>query len=113
MRNSLIYLSDILEAMEKIGEFTQGMSYDEFCKDDKTISAVRDKFIIIGEAAKNIPDDIRTAYPGIAWKDLAGMRDILTHAYFRTDYSLLYLASINRIPDERERIKQVYETLKK
>jgi uncharacterized protein with HEPN domain len=40
------------------------------------------------------------------------MRDILTHAYFRTDYSLLYLASINRIPDERARIKKVYEALK-
>ena len=113
MRSVLIYLKDMLDAMDKIQEFTAGMSFEEFSKDDKTISAVRDKFTIIGEAVKNIPADIRKKYPAIAWKYMAGMRDILTHAYYRTDLMLLYTSSVKRIPVERERILRVYEDYKK
>jgi len=52
MRNSRIYLDDIIDAMEKIEVFTAGLSFEEFRSDEKTISAVRDKLIVIGEAAK-------------------------------------------------------------
>ncbi|MCX6699433.1 MAG: DUF86 domain-containing protein [Methanomicrobiales archaeon] len=113
MRSVLIYLKDILDAMDKIQEFTAGMTLEEFSDDDKTISAVRDKFTIIGEAVKNIPEGVRKKYPAIAWKDMAGMRDILTHAYYRTDLKLLYSASMKRIPVERARIFGVYEEFKK
>lgn len=109
----LIYLQDILDAMDKIQEFTAGMSLEEFSNDDKTVRAVRDKFTIIGEAVKNIPDEVRLQYPAIAWKDMAGMRDILTHAYYRTDLDLLYTASMKRIPVERELIFWVTEDCKK
>ena len=55
MRDSGIYITDILDTMEKIGHFIGDMSYEQFCSDDKTISAVRDKLIIIGEAVKIFP----------------------------------------------------------
>jgi uncharacterized protein with HEPN domain len=112
MRNLFIYLGDMLDAMDKIQEFTAGMSFEEFSHDERTISAVRDKFSVLGEAVKNVPDDIRQKYPDIAWKDMAGMRDILTHAYYRTDLDLLYTASVKRIPVERAHIAKVYEEQK-
>jgi uncharacterized protein with HEPN domain len=62
---------------------------------------------------KNIPAGVRKKYPAIAWNDMAGMRDILTHAYYRTDLNLLYSASMKRIPVERARIFMVYEEFKK
>ena len=52
MRSVLIYLKDILDAMDKIQEFTAGMSLEEFSGDERTISAVRDKFTILGESVK-------------------------------------------------------------
>ena len=55
MRNFRIYLDDIIDAMEKIELFTAGLSFEEFRSDEKTISAVRDKLIFIGESAKKIP----------------------------------------------------------
>jgi uncharacterized protein with HEPN domain len=69
-------------------------------------------FLFLVKLMKNIPDDIRRKYPDIAWKDMAGMRDILTHAYYRTDLNLLYTASVKRIPVERAHSVKVYEELK-
>lgn len=53
-REYLLFIRDILECIEKIEEFTQDMSFDEFEEDDKTASAVVNKLEIIGEASKNI-----------------------------------------------------------
>jgi len=62
-RDYRLYLDDILEAIEKIGEYVKGMSFDEFAEDTKTIDAVVRNFEIIGEAAKHIPLTLREAYP--------------------------------------------------
>ena len=63
MRDISLYLQDILGAMLAIEQFVEGISLDEFKKDDKTSSAVIRKFEIIGEAAKQIPEEIRNKYP--------------------------------------------------
>ena len=63
-------------------KFVKGMSYDEFVQDDKTVFAVVRAIEIIGEAVKNIPEEVRGSYPEIPWKDMAGMRDKLIHSYF-------------------------------
>jgi len=63
-------------------KFVKSMSYDEFVQDDKTVFAVVRAIEIIGEAVKNIPEEVRGSYPEIPWKDMAGMRDKLIHSYF-------------------------------
>ena len=58
-RDVSLYLKDILTAMEAIEQFVEGMDFEEFCADDKTVSAVIRKFEIMGEAARHIPEEVR------------------------------------------------------
>ena len=57
-RDYKLFLQDIVKAGEYIQEFAEGIDFDQFLKDEKTSSAVIQKFEIIGEAAKNIPEFI-------------------------------------------------------
>jgi uncharacterized protein with HEPN domain len=76
------YLHDMLENAEKALSFVQGMDYDSFCMDDKAVYAVIRAFEIMGEAARQIPENVRQSNPEIQWREIAAMRNKLTHEYF-------------------------------
>lgn len=76
--------------MEAIQEFVYNMDFENFEKDDKTLSAVIRKFKIIGEATKNIPKNIRKNFPDIPWLEMAAFRDKLIHFYFGLDPKILW-----------------------
>ncbi len=109
MREYKLYLKDILTAMNTIEDFTEGMNFEEFTKDDKTSSAVIRKLEIIGEATKNIPEYVRQKYPQISWKKMAGMRDVLIHFYFGVDYKLVWQAIKYDIPSIKPTISQAID----
>jgi uncharacterized protein with HEPN domain len=112
MRDISLYLQDILDAMLAIEQFVEGMSFDEFKKDDRTSSAVIRKFEIIGEAAKQIPEEIRNKYPLIPWKEMAGMRDRLIHFYFGIKYDLVWHTIKDIIPQVKPAIHEILKILK-
>ncbi|NKQ38238.1 MAG: DUF86 domain-containing protein [Methanosarcinales archaeon] len=67
----------------------------------------------MGEATKNIPDDIRSKYPSIPWRDIAGMRDKIIHGYFIVDFEEVWLAVKEDIPKLKPLIRKVLEDLEK
>ncbi|MCX5718542.1 MAG: DUF86 domain-containing protein [Nitrospirae bacterium] len=111
MRNISLYLQDILDAMLAVERFVEGMSFDEFKTDDKTSSAVIRKFEIIGEAAKQVPEEIRNKYPLIPWKEMAGMRDRLIHFYFGIKYELVWHTIKDVIPQVKPAIQDILRSL--
>lgn len=106
-RDFTIYLKDILDSINFIEEFINAMSFDEFKKDEKTSSATVRKLEIIGEAAKHIPKEVIDANKEIPWKEMAGMRDKITHDYFGIDYNIIWNVIKNRLPDLKTKIRRV------
>ena len=75
------------------------MSRDAFFADEKTLDAVLRNLEIIGEAAKNLPDEIRSQLPGVEWPKVVGMRNYLAHAYFGLSQDLIWDVVESRIPE--------------
>ena len=112
-RNNTLFLKDIVKAFEYIQNFVEGMTFEEFLRDEKTSSAVIRKFKIIGEAVKNLPEFIRNKYPDIMWKDIYGMRDRLIHGYFGIDYFIVWNSIEFDIPKILFSVSQIIDDLEK
>ncbi|MDR5674246.1 DUF86 domain-containing protein [Halalkaliarchaeum sp. AArc-GB] len=107
MTEVLDYLDDILAAAEKIERFTGNMSYEEFLEDEKTVDAVLRNFEVIGEAAKNVPDDVRREYSDVPWSEMAGMRDKLIHGYATVELRIVWQTVQDEIPTLTAQIGQI------
>lgn len=112
-RNMTLYVKDIVQNMEDAEEFIQGFSYEAFVSDKKTLNAVVRAIEVIGEAVKNIPDSIRSKYPNVPWKEMAGMRDKLIHFYFGVDQEAVWVVVKERIPEIKPIFKQILKDLEK
>lgn len=89
-RQPKLLLSDILESAEKIISYTQGLAYEDFIEDSKTIDAVIRNFEIIGEAANRLPDEVKEVHTEIDWYKIRGMRNRIVHNYFGLDYKIIW-----------------------
>ncbi len=89
-RSMRLYLEDILTSCAKVKRYTQGMTFEDFQRDERTYDAVVRNLQIVGEAVKNIPQEMRAKYPEVEWRKIAGLRDILAHAYFSIEDEIVW-----------------------
>ncbi len=105
-------MSHILESIIQIEEYCHEMDESYFHEDKKTQDAVIRRIEIIGEASKNLSHKLKEKYPQIPWKKMAGMRDVLIHAYFGVDIEKTWNVVINDIPLLKKQIQEVLLSLK-
>jgi len=105
------YVQDIFDSINEIEDFINGMYFEEFIKDKKTINAVTRSVEVVGEAAKKIPKSLRDKYPMIPWKKMSGMRDKLIHEYFGIDLEILWKVAKEDMPSLEKAIRDVLKDL--
>ncbi|PWR71681.1 HepT-like ribonuclease domain-containing protein [Methanospirillum lacunae] len=106
-RSQLLYLTDIADAIKNIQLYIKNLTFEEFTDDQMRIDAVIRNFEIIGEAVKNLSDNIKTTYPKIDWKAVSGFRDVLIHGYFGIDMDILWDIIVHKVPELQDEITRI------
>ena len=105
-RDENMFLQDILSSCAKILTYTEPLTLEKLLQDEKTYDAIVRNLEIIGEAAKHIPDQTKNKMPQIPWRNIAGMRDFITHVYFGIDNDILWDVIQNKLPLLQKTVQQ-------
>ena len=108
-RNYKLYLDDILTSVNKIQNYVGDTSYEALLVDEMKLDAIVRNFEIIGEAASNIPAEIRDKYPLVEWRKISDFRNVLAHEYFGIDYKIMWDIIKNKLPKLMQDIKTIKE----
>jgi uncharacterized protein with HEPN domain len=98
MRDTNTYVDLVIAACSKIGDFTSGMTLEQFLVDSRTQSAIIMQLQVIGETAKKIPEVTRSEV-AVPWKMIIGLRDIISHDYFSLDLSSVWSIAHTSVPE--------------
>lgn len=103
----LIYIEDILDAMEKAETAVAAISYEQFEADWRTHFAVTRALEIVGEATKRLPESVRQQHSHIPWKKMAGMRDRIIHGCDNVDLEIVWRVIEKDIPQVKPLLQQI------
>jgi uncharacterized protein with HEPN domain len=78
-------LIDIVEAIKLILQYAEAVDFDALAANTEKQDAILRRIMIIGEATKRLSKDFRAQHPTIPWKEISGMRDVITHNYDEVD----------------------------
>lgn len=110
-REPVLYLQDILTSLSRIEEYTKNLSSEDLNNDWKTVDAVVRNLEIIGEAARNMPEEIIEKYPDIPWSNMVSMRNKVIHEYFGVDQEILWKTIQSDLPPLKQQIGKIIKSL--
>lgn len=111
-RESGLLIEDIVISIKKIRRYTEGLTLEEFFKDEKTIDAVVRNFEIIGEAANQIPKPDKIKFKQIEWRKVIGLRNRIVHEYFGIDLNIVWQIKENYLNELEEELERIHKGIK-
>jgi len=93
-----VYLRHILDAIERIERYVQGVEQEEFEAEELLQDGVIRQLEIIGEAARRVSSDLKALYSEVPWRDIVDMRNKLIHDYFGVDVELVWMTAKRDVP---------------
>jgi uncharacterized protein with HEPN domain len=109
-RDVRLYLEDIVSCCDKIGRYTIGLTLERFRTNEMLVDAVVRNLEVIGEAAKWVPEQVRSSYPDVHWRRMAGLRDVISHGYFGLDLRLIWDIVQRDVPTARVKVAAILQT---
>jgi len=111
-RDPLLLLEDIEKRCAKVVRYTEGRSKDQVFAEDVRADAVLMNLHVIGEAVKKLPSELRERHPEVAWREIAGLRDFIAHAYFALDPDIIWDAIERDIPALLDAVRRIIRSEK-
>lgn len=108
-RAPALLLDDMLECIEKINDYLEGFTFEQFLNDNKTIDAVIRNFEIIGEAANRLPDEFKSQFSDIDWQRIRGFRNRIVHDYMGIDFQIVWAVIEKYLPDLKKQLLSAKE----
>jgi uncharacterized protein with HEPN domain len=102
-----LLLSDMLDAVQAIFEYTAGMDYEAFLRDRKTRDAVVRNLQVLGEAANRVPGMVKAQHPAIEWQRIVRSRHIIVHDYAGIDYEIVWRIVEVHLKPLEEALRQI------
>jgi len=109
-RDWQLRVQDIVESIDAILQRTADMEFEDFMTNRTIVKADLYDFGIMGEAARNIPDEIRLRYPQIPWRLMGDMRNIIFHEYFQIELIIIWRTIQHNLPLLRVQLQEMLES---
>ncbi|MEE8358594.1 MAG: DUF86 domain-containing protein [Candidatus Hydrothermarchaeales archaeon] len=107
-----LFVEDIIESMDKLDRYTNGLTHKTFASNELVVDASIRNLEIIGEASKNIPDEVREKYSAIPWKRMTGLRNITIHEYFGIDLDIIWEIITKNLPETKPELETMLKSIK-
>ena len=107
-RNPQLLIADMIDSGQKIMTYTNGMSFEEFLTDSKTIDAVTRNFEIIGEAANRLSEEFKDQHPEVEWHRIRGFRNRIVHDYSGIDYEIVWQIKETFLPETINKLIDIH-----
>ncbi len=110
-KNDLVFIEHILDSINAIEDFSNRINKEKFLSSRLKQSAIIREIEIIGEAVKNISQNLKNKYKDVGWKEIAGTRDKMTHHYFGVDLDIVFGIIKYDIPILKKQILKIKKDL--
>lgn len=108
-RDRKLYLNDIWESILAVEEYVLPLTKKDFLSNQQVQDAVIRRLEIIGEAVKNLDENFKKSHDGIPWKNIAGMRDIITHEYFGVKLERIWEVIKSDLPSLKQKFLSILQ----